>query len=51
VTVQEPLMQQLQESQQVAQQWQRLHGELLQFCTEKLMAATADAVADNPHAA
>jgi hypothetical protein len=33
------LQQQLQESRQVAQQWQSLHGQLHQFCTEQVLAA------------
>lgn len=32
------LQQQLQEARQVAQQWQHLHGELHQFCTESVLA-------------
>jgi hypothetical protein len=37
------LQQQLQESRQVARQWQALHGELHQFCTDKVLASGVDA--------
>jgi hypothetical protein len=33
------LQQQLQEARQVAEQWQSLHGQLQQFCTEQVLAA------------
>lgn len=33
------LQQQLQESRKVAEQWQTLHGQLHQFCTEQVLAA------------
>uniref|UniRef100_A0A383WA77 Uncharacterized protein n=1 Tax=Tetradesmus obliquus TaxID=3088 RepID=A0A383WA77_TETOB len=39
----EQLQQQLQESRQVSGQWQALHGELHQFCTDKVLAAGLDA--------
>jgi hypothetical protein len=33
------LQQQLQDARQVAEQWQSLHGQLQQFCTEQVLAA------------
>lgn len=33
------LQQQLQEARRVAEQWQSLHGQLHQFCTEQVLAA------------